>query len=183
METKTSQKMILNPEIVVLRDPSQAEWTLSEYFIQGIKRGVGVEDEERKVKKYGETRIANGIYPIDFTYSERFSKNYFVDAHGFLSATKNERFNQEHLVMLVMNVPDFTGIRWHWGNTDLDSLGCYIVGSYIGKIQTKNGDIRDGVVSSRINYVEQFYPTAYNLWLNNKRNNKKTYVEYKDKVK
>ena len=171
--------MEIKAEIIVERLPSEKDWMLSEFSILGVKRGVGVEDEKRNIKIKGETAIDNGIYEIDFTYSNRFSKEYFVDANGYLSKVKDKRFTSEHLVLLVKGVPNFDGIRWHWGCTDLDTLGCYCVGSYFGNVKTVK-DTRKGVVSSRIKYIE-VYPILFSLWRNNKENGLKTYVEYKDK--
>lgn len=169
------------PLIIVDRYPSEPDWTLSEFFINGIKQGVGVEDEFREKKKDGETRIANGIYPIDFTYSPTFSKHFFMDERGFLNKYQDKRFNTPHLVLLVKNVPDFDGIRWHWGNTDLDSRGCYIVGSYFAPFKDKKGVVRQGVAASIPKYTV-IYPIIYQAFLKNKELGKETFVEYRDKL-
>lgn len=164
------------PQITVDRFPSTKEWTLSEFSILGVKRGVGVEDEKRDVKVFGETRIPNGIYELELTVSPKFSKSYYADENGYLSTTKTIRFNKEHLLIHVKEVPGFDRILWHWGNTDLDTHGCYIVGSYFG--DTKG---RKGVISSRVKYVE-IYPIIYGLIKNNQAKGLKTFVEYKDKI-
>lgn len=163
------------PEIIVYRQPSEKDWTLSEFFINGVKRGVGVEDEKRDVKVFGETRIPNGVYEIELSQSPKFSHEYFVDENGNISKYKDTRFNKEHLMVHVKDVPGFDRILWHWGNTDLDTHGCYIVGSYFGDIKG-----RKGVVSSRLKYVE-VYPILYKIIKNNEAQGLKTYVEYKDK--
>lgn len=161
--------------IVVERYPSEKDWTLSEFFINGKKYGVGVEDEHRYIKVHGETRIPNGVYEIDLTYSPKFSKAYFSDISNNISLTKNARFNNEHLLITLLNVPNFSRILWHWGNTDLDTHGCYIVGSSIGLIKG-----RKGVVESRKKYVE-IYPIIARMIIENKNKGLKTFVEYKDK--
>lgn len=161
--------------IVVERYQSEKDWTLSEFFINGKKYGVGVEDEHRDVKLHGETRIPNGVYEIDLTYSPKFSKTYFSDISSNISLTKNARFNNEHLLITLLNVPNFSRVLWHWGNTDLDSSGCYIVGSSFGVVKC-----RRGVVESRKKYVE-IYPIIACMIIENKNKGLKTFVEYKNK--
>lgn len=162
-------------QITVERFPSQKDWTLSEFFINGVKRGVGVEDEKRDVKVFGEMRIPNGVYEIDLTYSPKFSSSYFVDIAGTLSDKKSQRFCNEHHLITLKNVPNFDRILWHWGNSDLDSSGCYIVGSYFGDVKG-----RRGVISSRLKYAE-VYPLIQRIIMENKNKGIKTFVEYKDK--
>jgi hypothetical protein len=72
-------------------------------------------------------------------------------------------------------VPGFDRILWHWGNTDLDTHGCFIVGSWFDRF----GE-RKGVSGSRMKYVE-VYPKIYQIIKNNNLQGLKTYVEYKDK--
>lgn len=163
------------PDIFVNRFPSEKDWTLSEFGILGKKYGVGVEDEQRDVKKHGETRINNGIYEVELVFSPRFSNCYFVDAHGNLSEKQDAVFSQPHKLMHVKDVTNFGNILWHWGNTDLDTDGCYLVGTAFGVIRG-----RKGVTASKLKYKE-IYPIIYNLILSNKSKGLKTYVQYKDK--
>jgi hypothetical protein len=162
------------------RYPSEIDWTLSEYFLLSEKFGVGVEDEYRAKKVHGETRIPNGIYPITFEHSPKFSDSYFMDVDGNLSRTKTERFNQPHLLLTVLGVQGFSRILWHWGNSDEDTEGCYVVGSYFGKINTKKG-VKEGVLESRPNYVK-LYPKIYQLWKQNIAAGIQTTVEYRDRI-
>jgi hypothetical protein len=174
----------MKPQVIVERYPSEKEWTLSEYFIEGVKYGVGVEDQEQHIKVHGETRIDNGIYELGLRDSPKFSNSYYVDSDGNLSPTKNERFNKPHQLIWVMGVDNFLYVLWHWGNSDLDTDACFIVGSYFGDIEvTVKGkkEIRRGVVSSRINYVKM-YPIIYKLIKANEAKGLKTYVEYKNKA-
>lgn len=66
-----------------------------------------LEDEIRAdgVKEYGVTAIKAGLYEIEVTYSPKFKRD----------------------MILVKNVPNFSGIRLHGGNTSKDSLGCPLV--------------------------------------------------------
>lgn len=65
-----------------------------------------LEDEIRKEKVKGETAIPYGKYPLTLSYSPKFGK----------------------ILPLINNVPNFTGIRIHVGNTEADTDGCLLVG-------------------------------------------------------
>lgn len=172
-----------SPQINVKRFPSEADWTLSEFFIgigfdrtimPVVRSGVGVEDEYRDKKVFGETRIPNGIYEMDLVDSPRFSKSFYMDENGYLNKIKNERFNIPHLLIHVKDVPGFSNILWHWGNTDVDTHGCYIVGSDFDTF-----DKRKGVSASKVKYIE-IYPVIYQLIRANKKAGVKTLVQYSD---
>lgn len=175
----------MSAQIKVLREPSTKEYTLSEFFIEDIRYGVGIEDEHRDEKKFGETRIPNGTYEIELTDSPKFSKEYFVDAEGYLSRTKSPRFNKPHQLITLKNVPNFSRVLWHWGNTDLDTDACYIVGSYHGSMKVKrNGkeEMTMASLASRVKYLE-IYPIIFQMIRKNNREGKKTFVSYADKIK
>jgi hypothetical protein len=65
-----------------------------------------LEDKERKVKVPGRTAIACGSYPLLYTMSNRFRRMMF----------------------LLDNVPNFSGVRVHAGNTTHDTEGCILLG-------------------------------------------------------
>lgn len=148
--------MTKGPLIVVDRFPPEPDWTLSEFYIDGIRRGVGVEDEHRDVKVKGETRIDNGIYPLGLRYSPKFSKHYFVDDAGYLSPKYDKkRFNTEHHMIWVKETPRHEFVLWHWGNTDDNTDGCYLVGKDFATFDTQKG-----VSASRMTYL-QIYPVIF----------------------
>lgn len=163
--------------ITVNRQPSGVDCTLSKFFSDdGLVTGFGVEDEKRDVKVKGETRIPAGLYDLDLRISPRFSKEYYRDANGNLIAASKrttddlkKKYPYEHELIWVKNVPGFEFILWHWGNTDDDTDGCYIVGSSFAKI---NG--QDGVAGSRLKYTE-IYPVIWRAI-----HAGKVQVEYKD---
>lgn len=72
-----------------------------------------LEDEVRPngEKVYGETAIPAGTYNVRLSYSPRFKK----------------------ILPEILNVPNFTGIRIHKGNSSADSRGCVLVGIWDGK--------------------------------------------------
>lgn len=90
--------------------------TIGELLIDGIFECYTLEDIERPVKIKSETAIPKGTYKVIINQSNRFKR----------------------LMPLVLNVPNFEGIRIHSGNTNHDTEGCILVGrtrsaNYIGQ--------------------------------------------------
>jgi hypothetical protein len=81
--------------------------TIGELFINGKFFCYTLEDRERMEKVYGETAIPKGKYKVIISYSPRFKQ----------------------LMPLLLNVPNFKGIRIHWGNYATHTEGCILVGS------------------------------------------------------
>lgn len=77
-----------------------------------------LEDEHRAVKVKHETRIPEGLYKLKLRKHGGFHRSYL------------ERYGKEwHKGMIqVMDVPGFTDILVHCGNTDEDTSGCILVG-------------------------------------------------------
>lgn len=76
-----------------------------------------LEDELRDQKIKGETRIPEGEYDITLRTFGGFHSKYAT------------RFADMHLGMLwVRDVPEFSDILIHCGNTDEDTSGCLLVG-------------------------------------------------------
>lgn len=101
-------------EITLKRTALNPEFTLGEMFIDGAFFCYTVEDTVRSgAKVKGKTAIAYGRYKVIISKSMRFKKD----------------------MPLLLDVPNFEGIRIHSGNTAEDSEGCIIV----GMAQTLNG--------------------------------------------
>jgi len=80
--------------------------TIGEMTIDGIWECYTLEDIEREVKIKSETAIPKGTYKVIINQSNRFKK----------------------LMPLLLNVPNFEGVRIHAGNTNHDTEGCILVG-------------------------------------------------------
>ena len=90
--------------------------TISELSINGKFQCYTLEDVEREKKIKSETAIPKGTYKVIINYSNRFKQN----------------------LPLILNVPNFEGVRIHTGNTNHDTEGCILVGKvrgidYVGK--------------------------------------------------
>jgi len=85
--------------------------TIGEMTIDGKWECYTLEDIERDVKIKSETAIPKGTYKVIINQSNRFKK----------------------LLPLLLNVPNFEGIRIHPGNTNHDTEGCILVGKTMSK--------------------------------------------------
>lgn len=81
--------------------------TIGTLSINGVFECFTLEDRVRPVKIHGATAIPAGIYEVAITFSDRFQKP----------------------LPLLLNVPNFSGIRIHPGNTAADTEGCILVGT------------------------------------------------------
>lgn len=163
--------------IIVERFPYEPDWTLSEFYIDGIKRGVGVEDEHRDQKVRGETRIDNGIYPLEFRHSPKFSKKFFCDDAGYLSERQDKRFKDAHQLIWIKDTPRHDLCLIHWGNTDDDTEGCYVVGSSFATFNKQKG-----VSASKIKYLE-IYPIIFQHMKRLTALGEVPMIEFRDKPK
>ncbi|MDT4332771.1 DUF5675 family protein [Methylomonas sp. MED-D] len=82
------------------------ESTIGELSINGTFECYTLEDKVRPVKVKGMTAIPAGSYEIIINFSERFKKP----------------------LPLLLNVPNFDGVRIHPGNSAKDTEGCILVG-------------------------------------------------------
>ncbi len=93
--------------IRVKRIAKRSSYTIGNLYIDGIKFCDTLEDAVRVQKIAGMTAIPAGIYEVIVTMSKRFKKR----------------------LPELLNVPNFSGVRIHTGNTDKDTEGCILVGT------------------------------------------------------
>lgn len=97
--------------IKLIRKYPASDCVIGELYVNNQFECYTCEDIERPVKIAGVTAIPRGIYEVVITYSDRFKR----------------------LLPLLMNVPNYEGVRIHPGNTAADTEGCILPGS--GKTQ------------------------------------------------
>ena len=104
-----------------------------------------LEDEFRETKVMGETRIPAGTYRLSLREWGGFHERYA------------KRFRNLHKGMLwVRDVPDFTNILIHCGNTDEHTSGCLL----LGQTQTSNRASPDGFVGRSTEAYVHVYPVV-----------------------
>ena len=102
-----------------------------------------LEDEYRKEKKYGETRIPEGTYKLGLRTVGGYNEKY------------KKRFSDIHIGMLhVLDVPNFEYILIHCGNTDEHTAGCLLVGDS----QENNKIKKDGFIGKSSQAYKRIYP-------------------------
>jgi hypothetical protein len=109
--------------LTVKRYKHDKDFTCGKLFIDGEFECYTLEDEHREVKVKHETRIPEGKYKVELRtfggHHERYSKKF--DFHKGM--------------LWVKDVPNFTDILIHIGNSDDDTSGCLLVGLDIDNIK------------------------------------------------
>jgi hypothetical protein len=132
----------------VLRVSSQKDSTSGLLFeINNGKRTFlcyTLEDEQRDVKVWGETRIPPGTYKLKLRtvggFHTRYLSRYGADFHKGM--------------IWVQDVPGFEFILWHAGNTDENTAGCLL----LGNSQESNIVKKDGFIGASRNAYQFVYP-------------------------
>lgn len=103
-----------------------------------------LEDEQRDVKVYGETRIPAGTYKLKLREEGGFHNKYLA------------RYGADwHKGMIwVQDVPNFKWILWHSGNTDENTDGCLL----LGNSQESNLVKKDGFIGASRDAYKLVYP-------------------------
>lgn len=97
-------------KIIVLRTIYTKNTTAGVMLLNDKWFGYTLEDRVRPKghKKYGRTAISSGVYKVEITRSYRYGRD----------------------MPLLYDVPDFSGVRIHGGNSHKDTLGCILVARY-----------------------------------------------------
>ena len=94
--------------IEVKRFEFKDTYTVGKMYIDNIYECYTLEDVVRKgAKVNGQTAIPTGTYNVIINHSNRFNRD----------------------LPLLENVPNFTGVRIHSGNTSADTDGCILLGT------------------------------------------------------
>lgn len=93
-------------ELRIRRSEFSEESTIGELSVNGQFECYTLEDKVRPVKIMGKTAIPAGRYEVVINFSQRFQKP----------------------LPLLLNVPNFEGVRIHPGNVATNTEGCILVG-------------------------------------------------------
>ncbi len=98
-------------KIDLVREECGEKCTIGKLYIDGVFYAYTLEDTDRKledggVKIYGQTAIPRGTYEVIIDFSNRFKRE----------------------LPRLLDVPNFSGVRIHPGNTAADTEGCILVG-------------------------------------------------------
>ena len=95
----------------LIRDLFTEKSTIGKLYVNGVYSSDTLEDRDRKIEAGGTkvpalTCVPRGTYEVIINFSNRFKVR----------------------MPLLLNVPQFTGIRIHSGNAATDTEGCILVG-------------------------------------------------------
>ena len=140
-------------KLQVIRTQFGKDATNGMLFIDGLFECYTLEDQYQAVKVMHETCIPEGTYDIKFRkvggFHERYSAKY-----------QNAHYGMLH----IQDVPNFTYILIHSGNTDEHTSGCLIV----GETQQDLDVSKDGFVGSSVVAYKKMYTKCANQLLQGK---------------
>jgi len=136
-------------KLTVVRTQFGTDATNGLLFINGIFECYTLEDQYQAVKVMHETCIPEGTYDIKFRKTGGFHAKY------------SDRYKNAHYGMLhIQDVPNFTYILIHTGNTDEHTSGCLIVGETQQDLEVS----KDGFIgSSTVAYKKMYAKVAGQL--------------------
>ena len=136
-------------KLTVVRTQFGTDATNGLLFIDGIFECYTLVDQYQAVKVMHETCIPEGTYDIKFRKTGGFHAKY------------SERYKNSHYGMLhIQDVPNFTYILIHTGNTDEHTSGCLIVGETQQDLEVS----KDGFIgSSTVAYKKMYAKVASQL--------------------
>jgi len=115
-------------ELELEREQPEEERMFGTLWIDGAYFCETLEDPARDTKIPGKTAIPKGRYRISMENSPRFGKN----------------------TITLNDVPDFTHIRIHAGNTESDTEGCILVGQERTEASITNSRIALAHLKSKV---------------------------------
>lgn len=138
----------------VIRTQFGKDATNGMLFINGVFECYTLEDEVRDVKVHSETAIPLGEYEIKLRTEGGFHTKY------------TSRYGSMHKGMLwLQDVPGFTWILIHTGNTDQHTAGCLL----LGETQQDLDKGKDGFVGGSGDAYKKAYPKIAKAILNGEK--------------
>ena len=148
----------------VQRFSSQSDSTLGILFDVTAGRKFlcfTLEDEAREVKVKGETRIPSGTYKLKLRKEGGF--------HGKYAS----KYGSMHKGMIhVQDVPGFSYILWHTGNTDEHTDGCLLLGD-----TSQQNISKAGFIGASTDAYKRVYPPIAEA-LESGEDCEVTYIDY-----
>ncbi len=131
-------------KLQVVRTQFGTDATNGILLVDGLFECYTLEDQYQAVKVMHETCIPEGTYEIKFRTVGGFHTKY------------SERYGKSHYGMLhLQDVPNFTYILIHAGNTDEHTSGCLIVGETQQDLEiSKDGFIGSSTVAYKKMYAK-----------------------------
>lgn len=138
--------------LTLLRNYPKKDYTIGLLYVKGRYFAATLEDTDRglektmpieeiqRIKVKGKTAIPKGEYRIRLTVSEKFKNRAWSKPYG-------------GLVPLLEDVPGYSGIRIHPGNTAADTEGCILPGQNL-----RPGMVLNSTVTYRRLMDEYLYP-------------------------
>ncbi|MEX1120862.1 MAG: DUF5675 family protein [Balneolales bacterium] len=131
-------------KLLLVRYSSRTSDTLGLLFLDGLFHSYVLEDEDRKEKVPGKTRIPNGTYEISLRpyggFHDRYESRFGSDFHRGMLQLKN--------------VPGFTDILIHCGNDHEDTAGCLLVGEGCFSNRIQPGRLQDSTGAYKALYQQ-----------------------------
>ena len=130
-------------ELTIERRYFKSTYCIGKLFVEGMPLCDTLEDKDRgltqnmptaeiyKKKTYGQTAIPYGRYEVRLTYSPKY-------------ATRSWAAKYKGLIPEILEVPGFSNVRLHVGNSSADTSGCPLCGE-------------NKVVGRLVNSTQAFY--------------------------
>ena len=129
--------------ITVLRYIDDGQTTLGLIFVKNRFFAYTLEDTKREVKVAGETRIPAGKYNLAFMpHVTKLTQRY------------RDRFDWFDKHLHIQDVPNFTGVYIHLGNSKKDTEGCLLVADGV------NAANAEKVITHSTVAFKRFYQTV-----------------------
>lgn len=120
-------------ELKLIRETFTEDSTIGKLYINGLFHCFTLEDKVRPVKIQNLTAIPTGKYEVVVTFSNRFKVN----------------------MCLLLNVPNYEGVRIHWGNYSKDTDGCILLGNAKTVNMIQNSKIAYTNFMKKIDIIEK----------------------------
>lgn len=138
--------------LTVLRYIDDGQTTLGLMFLQGKFFAYTLEDTHQDEKIRGNTRIPQGIYPL--------ALNRNVTG---LTQTYRNRFSWFDFHVEIKEIPNFSLVYIHIGNSHVDTMGCILIADGVNAADPQK------MISHSRKAFERFYKTIHPLLNSNRK--------------